>query len=206
MKGKYLVIGLMLLWCSAAVNCQASGVVGPKAEDIYSSILYKSFTLNTLTYPYSQEEERWIVLQTHPHITDKNFNHRKFHKKSLQHFMDAGWRPYLIPNSYNEDLNTLGLDEVVLGSGLAVYRDIQPTPKHQGDFQIITDRYLGLEGDVIITFEDRKNFTFMATMPIYGDSPMWNTFKYRGEPIDKFIRKKIVERLENKLKEVHNYE
>ena len=197
--GVFLSLFLLLL----ASDCQASGVVAPVSPQTFSSVLYKTFILNV--YPYTQEEERWILVQTNPHETDRSFNHLAYHQKLLRSFMAAGWQPYLFPKYSDEYPGHFDLEEIGIGNGILVYKPLSGRGKIERFFQLIVDFDLGIQADIMINFPSRNKFTFLTTMPIFGDSHLWNTFKYRGEPEEEYIRNNIIERFEEKLRQTHNY-
>jgi hypothetical protein len=202
MKAKFYIFIPLLLLLFVQGHGRASGVVASSSLRSYSSVLHKTFILDA--YPYNQEEEHWILVQTNPHEAEKNFNHLEYHQKFLRFFMDAGWQPYLFPKHSDEYPGYFDLEEIDIGNGVLAYKPLSDRGNLKRFFQDVVDRDLGIQADILINFPSGNKFTFLTTMPIFGDSPLWNTFKYRGESEEKFIRN-IVERFEEKLRRTHNY-
>ena len=182
-------------------------ITSPPSVPSFTSILFKQYRVNEYMAGADdgQIQEVKIVLRTNPHETDRRFDHLKFHKLFLSALQSRkhGWHVLFLPTSLRHQITADGWDPVNLQDGLVGYIPVYPATGDDAWLSTIVDYDLGLEVDIDLNFPARNKLTILTSLSVLGDSPLWNTMKYRGEPMEEYVEK-VLDKFGEKLKEKYN--
>ncbi|MBN2683744.1 MAG: hypothetical protein JXR40_00560 [Pontiellaceae bacterium] len=204
---KIVIVGALFFSVFFTLGAFALEISSPQTQRSFSTVLIKKFRTDgdMSGSRDGQIQEVKIVLRTNPHESDRGFDHRRFHelfKTTLER--KYGWQTLLFPISDREYLNAeLGLDPVALAGELIAYK---PLRSGQGQSDLLTpvvDVDLGMAADIDLNFPARNELVILAALSVLGESPLWNTMKYRGEPMEEYVRE-VLDNFEEKLKENYN--
>lgn len=196
MRKKYVFTILVCLFLSFPIFANAGGTVISQASDVYSTILHKNFSVDEYR---GQKELRWILIQTNIPYFNEKFDYKKFHKDICESFVKNGWEKYLLA----KDEFAVYRNSINLGNDIYVYRKQPKIYKHK--VVPIVNYSFDTRPDIEINFMDRRKLTFKVTIPEIDLSEMWNTFKYRGEPLERFFNETVVGKYEDALKYNNHY-
>ena len=201
------VFCLVFILLACPICTMAVDISTPASNVSYVSILYKYFRLNDYTSDNfeGQIQEVKIILRTNPHESDWDFDHLKFHKVFLTTLESEkfGWHPLFLPTTVDQILNTQGWERIRISGGITAFKPTKPNLENRRWLTQIVDYDLGMKGDIELDFPPRNKLTIMVRLSVLGEDPLWNTMKYRGEPLNKFVDK-VIRKFEQKLKENYN--
>lgn len=202
-----LALALFIISSLSPGTAKAVDISAPPAKRSFTTVLYKPYRLNKYFSGDrgNQIQEVKIVLRTNPHETDRHFDSLQFHKIFLSALESAKyrWQALYLPTSFRHQINAGGWEVIGLQDGITAYRPVHPESKHDRWLTPIVDYDLGLTADIELNFPSRNKLTILTTLSVLGDSPLWNTMKYRGGSFEKYAHK-VLDKFEEKLKENHN--
>lgn len=190
----FMILGCFFTFSSAF----AGGVIAERSQASYSSIIYKDFTKDNFEETI---ETRWILIKTNPSFVPGQIDHLSLHSVVLTVFENNGWRAFYLSDPEDPDIFNDRSDAVFLNSNISVFKDRKVHGRKKTEK--IVEYNFPFRPDVETVFDDRARLSFSVIMPEFGDSSMWNTFRYRDEGVEKFFQKTIAEKLEKKLKDNH---
>lgn len=187
---------MFLLFFCFSTGVFAGGLVSDTSPAAFSSVLHKTFKESKYK---GAKIEKWISVQTNIPDFPVRIDFFEFHKSLCDSFVDNGWEYYFL----SEDHSELFEQVVSLGNGIYVYRD--QSRRHRRPLVYVVDYKFDVIPDIEINFLDRNKLTFNVTIPEVSQDEMFNTFKYRGEPLEEFFKKNVVSQYELRLREHNHY-